>query len=57
MIIFWKWQKLWNDMPSQDKIVMSNQIRQRSIAEGMKFEAQTIDDWLKYIKKLTKKKG
>lgn len=54
---FWKWQKLWNDMPSQDKIVMSNQIRQRSIAEGMKFEAQTIDDWLKYIKKLTKKKG
>ena len=26
-----KWKKLWDDMPAQDKIVMSNQVRQRSI--------------------------
>ena len=51
-----KWKKLWDDMPAQDKIVMSNQVRQRSIQEGMKFEAQTIDDWLKYIQKLAKKR-
>ena len=47
-----KWKYLWDKMPMQDRIIMSNGIRQRSIGEGMRFEAKTIDDWLKYIKKL-----
>jgi hypothetical protein len=51
---FKKWKSLWNMMPDQNKMVMSNQIRQRSIAEGMQFEAITIDAWLKRITKLRK---
>lgn len=51
---FKKWKTLWNMMPDQNKMIMSNQIRQRSIAEGMQFEAITIDAWLKRITKLRK---
>lgn len=51
---FKKWKSLWNMMPDQNKMIMSNQIRQRSIAEGMQFEAITIDAWLKRITKLRK---
>ena len=49
---FKKWKHLWDSMPQQNKIAMSNQIRQRSIVEGMQFEEKTIDAWLRYIKKL-----
>ena len=53
---FKKWQRLWDDASPQEKIMMSNQIRQRNIGEGMRFEAKTIDDWLKHIKKLSRQK-
>lgn len=51
---FQKWKSLWDAMPQPDKLMLSNQIRQRNITEGMQFEAKTIEDWLKYIKKLNK---
>ena len=49
-----KWKSLWDSMPQPDKLMISNQVRQRNIMEGMQFEAKTIEDWLKYIKKLVK---
>jgi hypothetical protein len=53
---FSKWyekhEDLWNAVPSTDKMVISNQVRSRSINEGMQMEAVTVDGWLKHIKKL-----
>lgn len=49
-----KWKQLWDKVSNGDKLIMSNQIRERNILEGMQFEAKTVEDWLKYIKKLTK---
>lgn len=51
---FQKWHTLWDTTPINDRLVLSSQIRERNIFEGMQFEAQTIEDWLKYIKKLNK---
>ena len=53
---FKKHEKMWNDIPSQDKMMISNGVRTRSVGEGMLMEAVTIDDWLKKIKKLKKNK-
>ena len=39
-------------VPMNDKMMISNQVRQRSVMEGMRMEAITIDDWLKKIKKM-----
>ena len=49
---FLKHEDLWDMMPVQDKMQISNQIRGRSINEGMQMEAVTIDGWLKHVKKL-----
>ena len=49
-----KWKQLWEKIPNNDKLLMSNQIRERNIFEGMQFEAKTVEGWLKYIDKLTK---
>lgn len=43
---FGKHKDLWDAMPAQDKMMISNQIRGRSVAEGMQMEAITITDWL-----------
>lgn len=43
---------LWDAMPTNDKMVLSNKIRSRSITEGMQMEAITIDAWLKHIEEL-----
>lgn len=48
---------LWNAMPINDKMVISNQVRNRSVMEGMRMETITVDDWLKHIKKLGRKKN
>lgn len=53
---FIKREELWNNVSQQDKMVISNQIRSRSINEGMQMEAITIGNWLKHIKSLRKKK-
>ena len=40
---------LWNAISDSDKMYISNQIRTRSISEGMQMEKVTIDMWLKNI--------
>lgn len=49
---FIKREGLWNSISSTDKMGISNQVRTRSVMEGMQMEAVTIDEWLKHIKKL-----
>ena len=46
---FKRHKQLWDDMPSQQKMVISQGVRQRSVMEGMLMEATTVDDWLKKI--------
>ena len=48
-----KHKYLWNNIPINDKMVISNQVRSRSVMEGMQMEAITIDNWLKHIESLT----
>lgn len=49
---FKEFKTMWNNMPMNDKMAISNSIRTRSVQEGMRMEAITIDDWLKHIEKL-----
>ncbi|MBQ6501197.1 MAG: glycosyltransferase family 2 protein [Mogibacterium sp.] len=49
---FKKHEDLWAALPITDKMNISNQVRSRSINEGMQMEAITIDNWLKKIKKM-----
>lgn len=49
---FDKRSDLWDAMPTRDKMFISNQIRSRSIGEGMQMEAVTIGAWLKHIREL-----
>ena len=49
---FAKHEDLWNAVPITDKMVISNQVRARSINEGMQMEAVTVDGWLKHIREL-----
>ena len=50
-----KYKHFWQEIPVNDKMVMSNQIRSRSVMEGMKMEAITIDAWLEHEEKEFKK--
>ena len=53
---FSKWFKkhkdLWENIPANDKMVISSQVRNRSVMEGMRMEAITIDAWLRHIEEL-----
>lgn len=49
---FAKHKDLWESVPINDKMAISNQVRSRSIMEGMRMEAITIDAWLEHIKTL-----
>lgn len=49
---FRKHKDKWENMPINDKMMISNQVRSRSVMEGMRMEAITIDNWLKHIEKL-----
>ena len=51
---FKKYASLWNQVSVNDKMVISNSVRTRSVGEGMTMEKITIDGWLKKIKKLIK---
>ena len=53
---FKKRRPLWESMPPQEKMQLSNGVRSRSVGEGMLMEAVTIDDWLSRIGKKSKKK-
>ena len=46
---FKKHSALWASIPIADKMQISNQVRARSINEGMLMEAVTVDDWLRGI--------
>lgn len=50
---FLKHEDMWENIPINDKMVISNQVRSRSVMEGMRMEAITIDQWLKHVKELT----
>lgn len=45
-------KEIWEKISIEDKMQLSNAIRQRSIREGMMMENITLDDWLKKIENL-----
>jgi len=47
-----KHEDIWESIPINDKMMISNQVRSRSVMEGMRMEAVTIDAWLKHIKEM-----
>lgn len=53
---FSKWYRrhkdMWTSIPMNDKMIISNEVRSRSVMEGMRMEAITIDSWLRHIEKL-----
>lgn len=51
-----KRKEMWNAMPDTDKMMVSNDVRSRTVNEGMRMEAITIWDWLKHIEKIGKVK-
>ena len=52
---FRKHKDLWNTVSVTEKMLISNQIRSRSVNEGMRMEAITISAWLEHIEKLEEK--
>lgn len=51
-IYYKKYKEIWKSMPMNEKMQISNGIRQRSVNEGMQMETITIDRWLRKIEKL-----
>lgn len=49
---FRRHKDVWDSVSERDKLIASNQIRQRKLREGMGMEAITIADWLKHIETL-----
>ena len=47
-----KHKKRWGKLSEQEKMLISNGVRTRSVNEGMPMETVTIDSWLKHISKL-----
>ena len=54
---FKKHKDLWNNVLENDRMVISNQVRSRSVMEGMRMEAITIDAWLRHIEGLAVKEA
>ena len=48
-------KKTWETFPYQEKMNISQGIRGRSVQEGMRMEAMTVDEWLKHIENLIEK--
>ena len=53
---FRKHQDLWSSLPAPERMRISNEVRSRSVMEGMQMESVTIDGWLRHIRKLGKGK-
>lgn len=49
---FQKHKAEWDSIGEQDKMIISNGVRTRSVSEGMPMETITIDAWLKHISKM-----
>ena len=47
-----KHKAIWDSILVSDKMIISNQVRSRSVMEGMQMEAVTIDGWLNHIEKM-----
>lgn len=47
-----KHKAVWEAIPTNDKMMISNMVRSRSVMEGMGMETATIDGWLKHIETL-----
>lgn len=47
-----KHKDLWDGVSENDKMQISNQVRTRSVMEGMKMESITISEWLKHVSEL-----
>lgn len=47
---FKKHKKQWDTITEQEKMLISNGVRSRSVGEGMPMESVTLDAWLKYIR-------
>lgn len=47
-----KHKDIWSSIPINDKMMISNQVRSRSVMEGMRMEAITIDSWLRHVENL-----
>ena len=47
-----KHKDMWVNIPINDKMVISNQVRTRSVAEGMRMESITVDAWLRHVEEL-----
>lgn len=47
-----KHKDIWDSLSEQDKMMISNGVRSRSVNEGMPMETITIDAWLKHISSL-----
>ena len=46
---FAKHRELWEGMPTQTRMILSNNIRTRQVKEGMLMETKTISQWLEEI--------
>lgn len=46
---FAKRKKMWDKIPLSEKMQISQQIRGRTVMEGMQMEKMTIDDWLEQL--------
>lgn len=44
-----KHRDLWDGLPAQVKMQISNAVRSRSVNEGMQMEAVTIEGWLRHV--------
>lgn len=49
---FRKHQDLWDQISDADKMQISNQVRTRSVMEGMQMESVTIKEWLDHISEM-----
>ena len=49
---FKKHEDIWNAVSNIDKMQISNQVRTRSVMEGMQMESITIKEWLNHVKGL-----
>ena len=52
-----KYKKIWNSISVNDKMIVSQNVRGRSVMEGMHMETMTIDEWLNHIEKLSERKN
>ena len=49
---FRKHKEMWDTIPMNDRMIISNQVRSRSVMEGMRMESVTIDGWLKHVESM-----